>query len=161
MPKITLPQAVTAVFVILFLAYMGNYFYQRARIVIPPDPFSGPTVSLTGKLIPGGAECPLFQAQNGKTYALQVPGQLLEGVKEGDTIYIKGTFQEISFCMQGEGTILLSGVSIPKVQTNSGGPAGRFCGGIAGLACPTGYDCKLDGNYPDAGGTCVPATKEK
>ncbi len=32
---------------------------------------------------------------------------------------------------------------------------GQFCGGIAGVACPSGYECKLDGSYPDAGGTCV------
>lgn len=31
----------------------------------------------------------------------------------------------------------------------------KFCGGIAGRQCPTGYSCKLDGNYPDAGGTCT------
>lgn len=31
----------------------------------------------------------------------------------------------------------------------------NFCGGIAGVACPAGYGCKLDGSYPDAGGTCV------
>jgi len=30
-----------------------------------------------------------------------------------------------------------------------------FCGGIAGIHCPTGYECLLDGNYPDAGGNCV------
>lgn len=29
------------------------------------------------------------------------------------------------------------------------------CGGIAGKECPTGSVCKLDGNYPDAGGVCV------
>ncbi|PIQ72540.1 hypothetical protein COY13_02180 [Candidatus Roizmanbacteria bacterium CG_4_10_14_0_2_um_filter_36_35] len=33
-----------------------------------------------------------------------------------------------------------------------------FCGGIAGKMCPTGYYCKYDGTYPDAGGTCI---KEK
>jgi hypothetical protein len=33
--------------------------------------------------------------------------------------------------------------------------AGQFCGGIAGIPCPGGYKCKLDGDYPDAGGTCV------
>ncbi len=32
---------------------------------------------------------------------------------------------------------------------------GQFCGGIAAVKCPTGYTCKLDGNYPDAGGTCI------
>ncbi|MDE2019490.1 MAG: hypothetical protein KGJ13_04030 [Patescibacteria group bacterium] len=31
---------------------------------------------------------------------------------------------------------------------------GAFCGGIAGVKCSEGYDCRLDGAYPDAGGTC-------
>ena len=30
-----------------------------------------------------------------------------------------------------------------------------FCGGIAGIKCPNGRVCKLDGKYPDAGGVCV------
>ncbi len=30
-----------------------------------------------------------------------------------------------------------------------------FCGGIAGMPCPSGFICELDGNYPDAGGWCV------
>lgn len=30
----------------------------------------------------------------------------------------------------------------------------KFCGGIAGIACPNGFTCKLDGSYPDAGGVC-------
>jgi len=33
--------------------------------------------------------------------------------------------------------------------------SGNFCGGIAGVMCPSGYACKYDGNYPDAGGRCV------
>lgn len=32
---------------------------------------------------------------------------------------------------------------------------GKFCGGIAAIACPEGYTCQLDGSYPDAGGKCV------
>jgi len=32
---------------------------------------------------------------------------------------------------------------------------GQFCGGIAGIMCSSGYYCKLDGSYPDAGGVCV------
>lgn len=31
----------------------------------------------------------------------------------------------------------------------------QFCGGIANVSCPEGYRCKLDRNYPDAGGKCV------
>jgi hypothetical protein len=40
----------------------------------------------------------------------------------------------------------------PKSQKNKDT---IFCGGIAGKDCPFGYTCKLDGSYPDAGGTCV------
>ena len=32
---------------------------------------------------------------------------------------------------------------------------GQFCGGIVGTPCPSGFNCKLDGNFPDAGGKCV------
>lgn len=35
---------------------------------------------------------------------------------------------------------------------------GEFCGGIAGEICPEGYLCRLEGDYPDASGTCI---KEK
>lgn len=31
----------------------------------------------------------------------------------------------------------------------------KFCGGIANISCPEGFICKLDGNYPDAGGVCL------
>jgi len=30
-----------------------------------------------------------------------------------------------------------------------------FCGGFAGKQCPSGYECDIEGNYPDAGGTCI------
>lgn len=32
---------------------------------------------------------------------------------------------------------------------------GEFCGGIAGVACQSGFNCQLEGTYPDAGGRCV------
>ncbi|MCB9639553.1 MAG: hypothetical protein H6728_02815 [Myxococcales bacterium] len=35
---------------------------------------------------------------------------------------------------------------------------GQFCGGIAGLPCPEGYNCVLSGSYPDAGGSCTKVT---
>jgi hypothetical protein len=34
-------------------------------------------------------------------------------------------------------------------------PNELFCGGISGKSCPQGYDCRLDGSYPDASGKCV------
>jgi len=30
-----------------------------------------------------------------------------------------------------------------------------FCGGITGKLCPRGLYCQYEGNYPDAGGTCI------
>ncbi len=33
----------------------------------------------------------------------------------------------------------------------------QFCGGIAAFGCPRGWQCALDGDYPDAGGKCVRA----
>ena len=40
----------------------------------------------------------------------------------------------------------------PEKETNQ---ESQFCGGIANVACPEGYRCKLDGKYPDAGGKCT------
>jgi hypothetical protein len=42
-------------------------------------------------------------------------------------------------------------------STTGGRGAGAFCGGIAtgAFPCDSGYSCKLDGAYPDAGGHCV------
>jgi predicted secreted protein len=34
---------------------------------------------------------------------------------------------------------------------------GASCGGIAGIQCQDGLTCQLEGDYPDAGGTCVSA----
>ena len=31
----------------------------------------------------------------------------------------------------------------------------QFCGGITGIICPEGYECKYEGDYPDAGGNCI------
>jgi hypothetical protein len=35
------------------------------------------------------------------------------------------------------------------------GTTQTFCGGIAGKMCPSGYYCKYEGTYPDAGGACL------
>jgi len=32
---------------------------------------------------------------------------------------------------------------------------GKMCGGIAGLRCKAGLNCKLKANHPDASGTCI------
>ena len=40
-------------------------------------------------------------------------------------------------------------------KNNTTDSEGKFCGGIAGMPCPNGYGCRLDGSYPDAGGKCI------
>lgn len=37
----------------------------------------------------------------------------------------------------------------------SASPTPMFCGGIANIQCPRGYNCMLDSKNPDAGGHCV------
>ncbi|MBM3200347.1 hypothetical protein FJZ53_05395 [Candidatus Woesearchaeota archaeon] len=41
------------------------------------------------------------------------------------------------------------------------GKENEFCGGIAGTMCCEGISCKLDGNYPDAGGVCIKGLARK
>lgn len=41
------------------------------------------------------------------------------------------------------------------VEDPSKKTGGTFCGGFAGTVCPEGYKCQLEGNYPDASGTCI------
>ncbi|KAH7323399.1 hypothetical protein B0J17DRAFT_683305 [Rhizoctonia solani] len=38
------------------------------------------------------------------------------------------------------------------------GKLGSFCGGIVGFPCIEGLACKLEGDFPDAGGVCVKNT---
>lgn len=39
--------------------------------------------------------------------------------------------------------------------TKMHGTEGAFCGGIAGIECPVGFSCQMEGNYPDASGSCA------
>lgn len=48
----------------------------------------------------------------------------------------------------------------PIPSRSSDKAEGKMCGGIAAIQCPTGFICKLDGSYPDAGGTCVSTVPE-
>jgi hypothetical protein len=60
---------------------------------------------------------------------------------------VKASYNEVP-----EAEIIIP-AEITKVPKES---LSQFCGGIAGLTCPDGYTCKLDGDYPDAGGSCAP-----
>lgn len=53
-------------------------------------------------------------------------------------------------------SVILVGCNGSETQPDDqGAKLGEFCGGIAALPCEEGLTCKLDGDYPDAGGTCV------
>ena len=64
------------------------------------------------------------------------------------------------------GALLTSGFILPTGRgknlptDNNPTSQGKFCGGIAGMNCPAGYTCQLDGKYPDVGGTCVGSSKQ-
>lgn len=73
--------------------------------------FNPTMLSLTGVLIEGGAECQLFQANDGTQYTLL--GDLIKGFKNGDKVQLSGEEIEISFCMQGK---TLSVKAIGKVK---------------------------------------------
>lgn len=47
---------------------------------------------------------------------------------------------------------------VPGVCVDPDGEEPTFCGGIAGIQCPVGQHCELDGDFPDAGGTCEPGS---
>ena len=71
-------------------------------------------LSLTGMLIDGGVECPLFQADDGAQYTLLGD---LHDLKSGDKVRLSGEEAAISFCMQGK---TLSVRTISKI--NQGNP---------------------------------------
>lgn len=57
-------------------------------------------------------------------------------------------------CVDGLECVHVSGPLDSLTCAKPATSEGKFCGGIAGIMCPDGYDCVLDGTYPDAGGTC-------
>jgi len=60
-------------------------------------------------------------------------------------------------CEFSEPTFDVPGVCI---DPDDGGEEPAFCGGIAAIQCPLGQHCELDGNYPDAGGSCNPGSAQ-
>ena len=55
---------------------------------------------------------------------------------------------------------IVAGTPSPTPIDTPDPTTGKFCGGITGKVCPEGYACKLDGNYPDAGGVCIKSNEE-
>lgn len=51
--------------------------------------------------------------------------------------------------------LVLIAVFVVRNITKKPSSETTFCGGIANIACQSGFSCTLDGSYPDAGGRCV------
>ena len=64
--------------------------------------------------------------------------------------------REVSNNVDTEQVVIEDPINSNQVSTSTPTTegAGQFCGGIAAMQCPTGYECKLEGAYPDAGGKC-------
>ncbi len=83
---------------------------ERSEGFRMPEAAKSDALLLTGVLIEGGVECPLFQANDGTQYTLMGD---LKGLKIGDKVQLAGEEVEISFCMQGK---TLSVKTISKVK---------------------------------------------
>lgn len=72
-------------------------------------------------------------------------GQFRESYRNNDGCWIDGSCNPIPTYSPG------------PYPTYSPPPGGGFCGGIAGIPCPTGYICQVDNTSPvaDSGGRCV------
>lgn len=71
----------------------------------------------------------------------------LDNFKENDVVKIVYNADE-------KNNLVLKSIMMYS-KLNEKANEGEFCGGIAGVLCADGLSCKLDGNYPDAGGVCV------
>ncbi len=56
-------------------------------------------------------------------------------------------------CRTPDGRTFVEEVTVPVDPPIKG--EGEMCGGIAGFMCEAGLTCKMDGDYPDASGTCI------
>jgi putative hemolysin len=81
--------------------------------------------------------------------------------EQGGTLEIRTAADgsQSGYCIFNDGTeceewAYFRGECLEKEQQRKCNGEGEFCGGIAGIICCEG-SCQYDGDYPDAGGTCV------
>lgn len=79
-------------------------------------------------------------------------------VSHGNAVYQVSTSEDQGFPDRNEIIIndqILSTIKFSDPVSPAPSITPDFCGGIAGILCPVGFTCRMDGNYPDAGGTCI------
>lgn len=114
--------------------------------------------------------------EEGKKVLSQVGGFLNEDIKEGTCAQVAFSMMCPMYCnpictdTPNENTEYCNVCEFKRHVVEFAGKEGQwkghwengmckeemFCGGIAGIPCPEGYGCVLDGTYPDAGGHCEP-----
>ncbi|GAB5349464.1 DUF5818 domain-containing protein [Alteriqipengyuania sp. 357] len=76
-------------------------------------------VSVEGR-IEDGVECPVLRTPDGKTYALSFRET---DIGPGDYVRLRGEIADASFCMQGEGTLIVQDASRADPPARAGGLA--------------------------------------
>ncbi|ESR25837.1 DUF5818 domain-containing protein [Lutibaculum baratangense] len=71
----------------------------------PPDGALGDGRAFEGR-VSAGAECPILTTTDGRVYSLAGGGE----AHMGERVRVCGTMAEMSFCMQGEGTISVESI---------------------------------------------------
>jgi hypothetical protein len=152
------------------------------RISIEDDPRNLSAADFVAKLLSdlaaqdasnsAQAPAPHVTPQFAKQYALNVGGypayeldDVFESDHQAEQIYVEQNKKMIVFdfpsatanpnIANAAGNNAIAHKILDTLKIDSG--VWKFCGGIAAgkFPCDTGYSCKLDGNFPDAGGHCV------
>jgi hypothetical protein len=141
--------ALILILVVLTLIGLGvaGYFVIKPTS-ISPSPTPTPTTTLDGK------DPRILSCEDSGGKWLEEYNEC-EGISESECDDLGGNFYPCeSACRHDPSADVCIQVCVQVCKFN-----GRFCGGIAANLpenqCPEGYVCKLDGNYPDAGGVCV------
>ena len=127
----------------------------------PPNPPSSPSQPENMKPQP-----PTLVQKYGK-WKVFIGAVILVAIMEMLAIYFLNTEADLKFFNLLEPTAMPTAINNPtpsQIPTQSSSPTtpegtqspqDTMCGGFAGVICPTGYECKLDGDYPDAAGKCA------
>jgi len=84
------------------------------------------------------------------------PPQNFEECAQNKKNKIKESYPPVCVAKNGQEFIKELNSDENPLPTIASQKMNKVCGGIAGLVCPEGYICILEGNYPDAAGNCEP-----
>ena len=147
--------APTLILVVIALIGLGIVSYIVLKPAsTPPSPTPTSTHTPTPTTTLDGKDRRILSCENSDGIWLEEHNEC-EGISESECNSMSGNFYPCeSACRHDPTAEICIDVCVQVCKLS-----GRFCGGIAANLpenqCPEGYICKLDGNYPDAGGVCV------